>query len=64
MFGSLGAAEIGAILLIIIILFGAKRLPAMGRSIGEGIREFRNVGKAIIEDPIIEDVAVEDDLDT
>lgn len=55
MFGSLGATEIGVILLIIIILFGAKRLPQIGRSVGEGIREFRNVGKAIIDDPIIDD---------
>ncbi len=50
MLGSLGATEIGVILLIVVILFGAKRLPSLGRSIGEGIREFRNVGKAIIDD--------------
>ncbi len=50
MFGSIGAMEIGVVLLIVIILFGAKRLPSLGRSIGEGIREFRNVGKAITGD--------------
>ena len=55
MLGSLGATEIGVILLIVIILFGAKRLPTLGKSIGEGIREFRNVGAAIIDDPIIDD---------
>ncbi len=55
MFGSLGATEIGVILLIVIILFGAKRLPQLGRSVGEGIREFRNVGKAILNDPTVEE---------
>lgn len=54
MFGSIGPMEIGAILLIVIILFGAKRLPSLGRSVGEGIREFRKVGSAIVDDPIID----------
>jgi sec-independent protein translocase protein TatA len=29
------------LLVIILLLFGAKRLPEMGRSIGQGIREFK-----------------------
>jgi len=39
--GSLGAPEIGLILLVLLLLFGAKRLPELARSLGQGIREFR-----------------------
>ncbi len=42
MFGSLGLPELLLILLIVIIIFGAGKLPQLGRGIGEGIRNFRN----------------------
>lgn len=48
MFGSLGPTEIVLILGVLVLLFGPKQLPKLGRSIGEGIREFRNVGRNII----------------
>lgn len=38
---SIGWTEILLILFIILILFGAKRLPDIGKSLGRGIREFR-----------------------
>jgi sec-independent protein translocase protein TatA len=38
---NLGPLEIGLIVLLIVLLFGAKRLPALGRSLGEGMREFK-----------------------
>jgi sec-independent protein translocase protein TatA len=38
------------LMLIVVILFGAKRLPELGRSFGQFIREFRNVGRAITDD--------------
>jgi sec-independent protein translocase protein TatA len=41
MFG-LGVMELGIIALILLLLFGAKRIPAVMGSIGEGIRELRN----------------------
>lgn len=41
MFGGLGPWEIGIIAFIILLLFGAKRLPEMGKSLGTGIREFK-----------------------
>lgn len=34
--------EIGLIFLVILLLFGAKRLPEIGRSMGRGIREFKS----------------------
>jgi sec-independent protein translocase protein TatA len=41
MFGNLGVWEILLILVVVMLLFGAKRLPEMGASIGKGIREFK-----------------------
>jgi len=38
---NLGMWEILVILLVVLLLFGAKRLPEVGSSIGKGIREFK-----------------------
>jgi sec-independent protein translocase protein TatA len=38
---NLGFTEIMLILLVVLLLFGAKRLPEVGASIGKGIREFK-----------------------
>jgi sec-independent protein translocase protein TatA len=37
---SFGPLEIGIIVLIVLLLFGAKKLPELGSSLGSGIREF------------------------
>lgn len=37
----LGPLEIGLILVIILIIFGAGKLPQVGKSMGEAIKEFR-----------------------
>jgi sec-independent protein translocase protein TatA len=42
MFGNIGLLEIGIIALILLLLFGAKRIPLLMGSIGEGIRELKN----------------------
>jgi sec-independent protein translocase protein TatA len=39
--GNLGMWEILLIVLVVLLLFGAKRLPEVGSSIGKGIREFK-----------------------
>lgn len=39
--GRFGIAELLIILTIIILIFGASRLPEIGRGIGKGIRNFR-----------------------
>ena len=39
--GNLGFTEIMVILLVVLLLFGAKRLPEVGASIGKVIREFK-----------------------
>jgi sec-independent protein translocase protein TatA len=43
--GSIGGPELFLILLIVLIFFGAKRLPDLARGLGEGIREFRKAAK-------------------
>ena len=39
--GSIGFREILVILLILVILFGARRIPELARSLGKGINEFK-----------------------
>ena len=43
--GSLGFPELVVILIIIIMIFGANRLPEIGRGIGKGIRNFKDATK-------------------
>ena len=48
--GGLGGQEVGVILIIILLLFGAKKLPELARSLGQGVKEFRKSVKEISED--------------
>jgi sec-independent protein translocase protein TatA len=41
-FGNIGPLEIVVVLIIALIVFGPKRLPELGNSLGKGIREFRS----------------------
>jgi sec-independent protein translocase protein TatA len=41
MFPKLGMGELVIILLIVVVLFGASRLPQLGKGLGEGIRSFK-----------------------
>jgi sec-independent protein translocase protein TatA len=43
--GSLGFPELLVILAIVIVIFGANRLPEIGRGIGSAIRNFKNETK-------------------
>lgn len=53
MFKSIGPLEIGLIVFIILILFGAGKLPQVGAAMGKGIRAFRRGQSG--EDEIVED---------
>lgn len=41
LFGPVGPTELLLIALIVIIIFGARKLPELGKSLGEGIKNFR-----------------------
>jgi sec-independent protein translocase protein TatA len=53
--GNLGFTEIMIILLVVLLVFGAKRLPEIGASMGKGIREFKksisDAGEAVTQLP-------------
>jgi sec-independent protein translocase protein TatA len=48
----IGATEIIILLVVALLVFGPKRLPEMGRSLGRGMREFKDSisGKDAVED--------------
>jgi sec-independent protein translocase protein TatA len=50
MFGRLGAPEIILILVVIVLLFGAKKLPDMARSLGKSARILKSEAKAMKDD--------------
>jgi sec-independent protein translocase protein TatA len=43
--GRIGIPELVIILVIVILIFGANRLPEIGRGIGKGIRNFKDANK-------------------
>ncbi len=45
--GNLGTPEILLILLVILVLFGAKKIPELAQGLGKGIREFRKASRDI-----------------
>ena len=50
MFGDLSLSHILILLLVLVLVFGAKRIPEIGSSLGQGIREFKRSLKDIGED--------------
>jgi sec-independent protein translocase protein TatA len=42
MFGSFGVMELVLILAIVVVIFGASKLPQLGKGLGEGISNFRD----------------------
>lgn len=49
MLGSIGMQEILIILVVALLLFGARRLPEIGRTLGRGISEFRKAQKGLTD---------------
>jgi sec-independent protein translocase protein TatA len=45
--GGLGGWEILLIVLVLLIFFGAKRIPELAKGLGRGIREFKDATKEI-----------------
>ncbi len=50
MFGNLGAGEIILIILVILLLFGAKKIPELAQGLGKGMKEFKKAVKDVEEE--------------
>lgn len=48
--GGLGGGEIFLIILVVLLIFGGKKIPELARGLGKGIREFKNASSGIEED--------------
>jgi sec-independent protein translocase protein TatA len=48
--GSLGFPEVLIILAIVVFLFGARRIPELGRGLGDGIRNFKKALKGVADE--------------
>jgi sec-independent protein translocase protein TatA len=48
--GGIGGWEVMLIMLVILIFFGAKRIPELARGLGKGIREFKDATTEIKKD--------------
>jgi sec-independent protein translocase protein TatA len=60
MIGNVGPLEIVVVLIIALVVFGPKRLPDLGHSLGKGIREFKgSVTGENDEPPRVESAPVE-----
>jgi sec-independent protein translocase protein TatA len=55
MFQKLGFTEIAAILIVALLIFGPSKLPSLGKSIGESMREFKKSMKGITDDTVSND---------
>lgn len=60
MIPNIGPLEIAIVLIIALLVFGPKRLPSLGRSLGRGITEFKDGLQSIGDDPDEEDEDEED----
>jgi sec-independent protein translocase protein TatA len=54
--GRIGAPELLIILVVVLLLFGAAKLPSLARSIGASAKEFRKgVDEGVADDDVVED---------
>jgi len=57
----IGVQEMIWIFLILVLLFGAKKLPELAQGLGKGIREFKKATNAIDDDPEKNNKKITDD---
>jgi len=58
--GFVGVQELLLILLIVLVLFGAKKIPELARGLGNGLKEFRKATKEIENDNSKENSSISD----
>ncbi len=49
--GNLGMPELLVILVIVVVIFGANKIPQLGKGLGEGIRNFKSAMKEASREP-------------
>ncbi|MGB0347283.1 MAG: Sec-independent protein translocase subunit TatA/TatB [Balneolaceae bacterium] len=64
MFNALGPTEIILIAIVILVFFGAKRIPELARGLGQGIKEFRQASKDIKKEIEESSKDIEDAINT
>ena len=47
---NLGFGEVALIVFVALLLFGPKKLPELGKAVGNTLREFKNATKGILDD--------------
>ncbi|MDD2329598.1 MAG: twin-arginine translocase TatA/TatE family subunit [Bacteroidales bacterium] len=62
LFGTLGATEIIIIALIVLLLFGGRKIPELMKGIGKGVKSFKDGVKGIEDDLKEEDKEIDKDL--
>ena len=50
MFENIGGSELLVVLFVVFLFFGPKKLPELGKSLGKGIREFKNAMRGVQKD--------------
>lgn len=61
MFGSIGPMELMLIFLVVLLIFGADRLPELARGLGKGLREFRKAANEVRDELMLDELSM--DLD-
>jgi sec-independent protein translocase protein TatA len=64
MFGNVGGSELFLILLIILVFFGAKKLPELAKGLGQGIREFRKAARDVQDEVEKETKKLDESVDS
>lgn len=62
MFGSIGMPELVIILVIALIIFGPRKLPDLGKSLGKSINEFKKASTEL-QNTLEKEIQLEDDKD-
>jgi sec-independent protein translocase protein TatA len=57
--GGIGPLELVIVLVIVLVVFGPKRLPSLGRQLGAGMREFKDSVTGKDKEPDEEDVSAQ-----